>query len=169
MIRANVVALVLLGTLTAFGQKPAADTKAPPPKPAATDTAKPAATPTPPAAPNAGKAATPEQVKELKDALNLYQLDELSIQTAQGAFVQIDPVAKKAMAILTEAMASAPEVKKAKDQSEVDRKALLAKIDELRKSMGLDASWDWDFNQGKFVQGKPTPAAPTAPKPPSHG
>ena len=147
-----VLSIVALGlvNVAAWSQKPAAT----PAKPAA-EAVKPAATPAAPAKPV--DAAT---VKSLKDALSIFQLDQLAVQTAQNTASQTDAVAKRAMQVLNEALAASPEVRKAQEQLEADRKALLDKIEVLRKQQGLDQSWDWDFNQNKFVQTKPPAPGP---------
>lgn len=141
---------IIIGTLTGYAQK----------------TAKPAAVTPPPTtetkpveAPSTVNAAT---TKELKDALSVLQLDQLAIQTAKTNFAQTDPVAKKAMDILNDAINGSVEVKKATAQEETDRQALLAKIEAMRQAQHLDKTWDWDFNQGKFVK-NPQAAPPAAP------
>ena len=158
MNRILIAAALFFGTFTGYAQKPAKAGATPPPAPAA----KPADAPPP------ASGVSPATVKELKDALSVLQLDQLAIQTAKSNFANTDPVAKKAMDILNQAIATSPEVKKVTDQEEADRLALLAKIDALRKAQTppLDTTWDWDFNQGKFVKGsQPAPAAPAAPAP----
>lgn len=150
MIRNRIAALIILGALTAYAQKPAAPPQAQTQK---VDPAKPAEIHV------EQKTATPEQAKALRDQLNLFQLDQLAVQTAEQTFSQTDPVAKKAIEIYKNAVSASPEVQKANAQLETDRKALLAKIDDLRKQQGLDSTWDWDFNTGRFAQTKPSPAA----------
>lgn len=149
----TLIATLMLGNVIAWSQKPATPTPTAPAKPAATAPA-----------PKPVDAAT---VKQLKDALTVFQLDQLAAQTAQNSASQSDTVAKRALQILNEALAANPEVQKANTQMEADRKELLAKIESLRKQQGLDASWDWDFNQAKFVQTKPP--APPAPGPAKNG
>lgn len=148
---AVIVALSLVNAL-AWSQKTAAT----PTKPAATEPAKPAAK----APAETAKPVDAATAKSLKDSLSIFQLDQLAVQTAQNTASQTDAVAKRAMQVLNEALAASPEVQKANAQMEADRKALLDKIEALRKQQGLDSSYDWDFNVGKFVQTKP-PTDPT--------
>lgn len=150
---AVIVALSLVNAL-AWSQKPAAT----PTKPAVEPSKTAAKAPAPAEAVKPVDATT---AKSLKDALSIFQLDQLAVQTAQNTASQTDAVAKRAMQVLNEALTASPEVQKANAQMEADRKALLDKIEALRKQQGLDQSWDWDFNQNKFVQTKPpTPPAP---------
>lgn len=149
-------AALLLGTLTAYSQKPAAKPPAKTPAPAAA--AAPTVTPTTSAA-----TLPPERVKDLKDALTMVQLDQMEIQTAQNKFIATDPIARKAMQVLRDQTESAPEVKKARDQADTDGKVLKDKIDSARKALGLGEEYDWDFNQNKFIQVKSQPGANPAP------
>jgi hypothetical protein len=147
-------AVIVIGTITASAQKPAA--AAPPDKTKVAPT-----TPAPPPE-SVGPTTTvkPEQVKELHDALEMLQLDQLAVQSAQSTVTQTDPVAKRALEILKNATESAPEVKKAQEQLNADRNALLAKIDKLRTDLKLGKNWDWNFDIGKFVQTSQPAAAP---------
>lgn len=111
----------------------------------------------------APKAISPEKVKELKDALELLNLDALDVQTAQEKFQQTNPVAKHAIETYQRAEAQSPEVKAARDKQDATRKGILAKIDALRKEQGLDETWDWDFNLNKFVQANPSKVNAGAP------
>lgn len=149
-------AVLLLGTLTASSQKPA------PPKDAAPKADKAAATPAAPAAPAVASAVAPEKVKELKDAMSMFQLDQLEIQTAQQNVAKNDPVAKKAMQILRDETLQDADVQKAQKQADTDRKALQDKINALRKDQNLDDTYDWDFNMNRFVQTKPQPGGKPA-------
>jgi hypothetical protein len=148
-------AVIVIGTLTAYGQAKPAAPQTPPQK---VDPSKPAAV----HVEQGTVAMKPEDIKALKDALAMLQLDQLAIQTAQQTVAQTDPVAKKAMEILKNATETNPDYQKAKAQSDTDRAALLAKIAALRKEQHLDDTYDWDFNQNKFVQTKPEPGAKPA-------
>jgi hypothetical protein len=152
--KALFAAIIVIGTLTGYAQtKPTVPAQTPPQK---VDPAKPAEV----HVDQVTATMKPEDIKALKDALSMLQLDQLAVQTAQNTFSQTDPVAKKAIAIFNEAVAASPDVQKATTQMNTDRTALLAKIDKLRTDQKLDKSWDWDFNQGKFVKtNQPAPPA----------
>lgn len=146
-------ALALIFTVPAFAQ-------ADKPKTEPAKATAPAAAAKPDAA--APETESAKEAKSLKQALDLWQLDMLAVQTEQNKFAQTDPVAKKASEIFKDAMKNSPEVQKAQETADSDKKALLERIDALRKKQKLDASWEWDFTQGKFVH--TTPAAPPATK-----
>lgn len=140
--------------------------KAPEAKKQVAEPAKPATPSPPPAAAPSGKPITTEQQKALTDGIKLLQLDQIGTQAAKQTASQSDVLVQRAVEILNQALASVPEVKKATDREDTDRRALLAKIQELRGERGLDLTWDWDFNQNKFVkQQAPVPpaAVPAAP------
>lgn len=127
----------------------------------------PAATPAPAkVSPSTPVQPTPEDIKALKQQLELLKLHVLAIETEENNFSQTDPVAKRAKQIWDDAMKSSPDVKKANDAAEADRKAISDKINAMKKAVGLDDSWDWNFESGRFYKRAPAqqnPAPPSAP------
>ena len=112
--------------------------------------------------PTSKSTATPEQQKELKDAFSLLQLDQIAMQNAQQNFLATDPLGQRALEVLNGVMASNPAVKEATTKADASRRATLDKVAEVRKALGLDDTWDYDFNRNVFLQ-LPKPAAPAKP------
>jgi hypothetical protein len=94
-------------------------------------------------------------VKELNDILTQFRLDQDDVNIAKNQSSQTDTIAKHALDTLNRALNADPGVQKANAKLETDREGLIDKINALRKQQGLDSTWDWDFNQGKFIQAKP--------------
>lgn len=99
--------------------------------------------------------ATPDEAKQLKSALDMLSLANLSIQTAQNKASQTDPVAKQAYKILTDELNTDSDVIAARKDADEKRKELLEKIDVLRKKQGLDKTYDWNFDQNRFIKTQP--------------
>jgi tRNA(Glu) U13 pseudouridine synthase TruD len=147
-----VVTLALACSLSMSGQSKKQDPPKTPPPAAA-------------AQPDASKAEsiTPEVVKGMRDGLQQLQVDQMAVQTARDKFIQNDGITKQAMQLVQERSNSDPDVQKTTEKMEADRKAIIAKIDALRKAQHLDSTYDWDFQQGKFVKSNTAPAPPTPP------
>lgn len=144
MKRNILIAVSLIGTLTAYAQKPAVT-----PKPEAPQAAAPApGTPPPP---------TPQEVKAMKDAYDSYQLDLLESDTAQNKYIATDPLAQRAKKILNDAVLSSPDVQKAAKQAELDRADIIAKVQRMREERHLDNTWDYNFNTQGWVRVQPPP------------
>jgi hypothetical protein len=122
-----------------------------------------AAVPTPKAAAPAAKPAEapkpidPAAVKALRDSLEQLQMDGVSVQNARDKVMQTDQIAKQAVGVLNDRMASNEDVQKATAKATEDRTQLLAKIATMRKEQHLDDTYDWDFQRGVFVKSATPP------------
>lgn len=144
------IGIIGLALTAGAQQKPAATAKAPEGTPKATEPAKPA---------DAPKIDQAQVAKELSHDFDEYKLDLLAEDNARNSFTQTDPVGQKAVEILNKALAQSPDFKKAHEESEAKRKLIMDKIDKMRKEQHLGNDWDWNFDQGRFIQ-KPSPVPP---------
>jgi len=149
----TVLLAILIFPLAVFGQSPAPAASPQPPK---TEPAKPPAPKAEPFNPqNPPKALTPAQAKELQDAVEARNLDDIDFNQAQQTVLQRNPLAKRAYDTLQRIVNSDEDVKTAKTKEDADQKAVVDKLAALRKLQGLDASWDYNLQAGQWVQTAP--------------
>jgi hypothetical protein len=126
--------------------------------------------------PAQSKPVDPAVAKQLHDALETRNLDQIDLGQAQATVMQRNPLAKRANETLMRIVNSDDEVKKSQTQLDADQKKLVDEVKKDCNTSGPDGSWDFDFNQNLCVQtkkpeAKPAPAKPepakTVPLPPT--
>ena len=144
----------LVFVFAVFGQSPAPQ---PPKPPQATPLAAKATPPKPaPFSPqNPPKALTPPQAKELQEALESRNLDDIDLGQAQQTVLQRNPLAKRAYDTLQRIINSDDDVKSARTKEDADQKIIDAKMAAFRKEQNLGPEWDYNVTAGQWIQTTP--------------